>query len=66
MDDSEGTATWADDAALVYRLGSILAAVDPAPPNLEQNARRLLSWRSVDAELADLCAGHAAPPTADD
>lgn len=66
MDDSEGTATSADDAMLLYRLASILAAVDPAPPNLERDARRLLSWRSVDGELADLCGGLAAPPTAND
>jgi hypothetical protein len=65
MDDSEGTARWADDAALVDRLGRVLAAVDPAPPSVEQNARRLLSWRSVDVELAEvLCAGRAAPPPA--
>ena len=54
MQDSGGTARRADDAALLCRLGRVLAAVDPAPPSLEQNARRLLSWRSVDAELAEV------------
>lgn len=52
----------AADRALLDRLAKALAAADPPPPDLVANARRLLAWRTVDAELAELlCAG---PPPA--
>jgi hypothetical protein len=51
--------------ALVDRLGRTLAIADPAPPELQQTARQLLAWRTIDADLADLLRGgvaHAAVP----
>ena len=63
MDANERTACLADDA-LVDRLGSTLGIADPAPPGLQQTARELCTWRTVDAELADLLRAGAAHATA--
>ena len=46
-----------DDDALLARLGMTLAVMDPAPPSVRKTGRDLLSWRTVDAELADLLTG---------
>lgn len=49
-----------DDAArcggddLEGRLGTAIAAADPAPPGLELVAYELFTWRTVDAELEEL------------
>jgi hypothetical protein len=43
-----------DEEILAARLGRTLASVDPAPPGLQEAAYQLLTWRTVDAELADL------------
>jgi hypothetical protein len=40
--------------ALLVELGGLLARVDPVPPEVIDQARRLFCWRSVDAELAEL------------
>jgi hypothetical protein len=54
VEDSGRIAGRSDDAALMGRVTMVLTGLDPAPPSLEGNARRLLSWRTVDAELAEL------------
>jgi hypothetical protein len=54
MDEHEPTAGPVDDDALVARLCRTLAAVDPPPPGLQRSAYELLTWRTVDAELAGL------------
>jgi hypothetical protein len=43
-----------DEEILAARLGMTLAIVDPAPPGLQEAAYQLLTWRTVDAELAEL------------
>ena len=43
-----------EDEVLAARLGRTLAVADPAPPALREAAYQLLTWRTVDAELADL------------
>jgi hypothetical protein len=43
-----------DEDVLAARLGRTLAIVDPAPPGLQEAAYQLLTWRTVDAELAEL------------
>lgn len=63
MDANERTACLAEDA-LLDRLGTTLGVADPAPPGLQQIARELLAWRTVDAELADLLRTGAAHATA--
>lgn len=63
MDANERTDCLADDA-LVDRLGRTLGIADPAPPGLQQTARELLTWRTVDAELSDLLRTRAAHVTA--
>jgi hypothetical protein len=40
--------------ALLDELGGLLARLDPVPPQVLYQARRLFCWRSVDAELAEL------------
>lgn len=40
--------------ALLGELGGLLARLDPVPPQVLDQARRLLCWRSVDVELAEL------------
>jgi hypothetical protein len=52
MDVQDHTARRTDDDALMSCLGRLLA--DPAPPELRRLARELYTWRTVDAELADL------------
>jgi hypothetical protein len=42
------------DAALLVELGGLLARLDPMPPEVLDQARRLFCWRSVDVELAEL------------
>ena len=55
MDDERGrTCPEPDDAALIRRLARTLAVADPSPPHVEAMARELLTWRTVDAELAEL------------
>ena len=45
-------------------LRELVAVADPVPPALQEAAGALLTWRTVDAELAAL-AGVPAPVTAD-
>jgi hypothetical protein len=55
-----------DDRQLMQRLRRIAAAADPAPGDGGQVARALLTWRTVDADLAALL-GHGSsgqPPPA--
>jgi hypothetical protein len=52
-----------DDDALVRRLGTALAGIDPAPEWLRDTACELLTWRTVDAELRELL--RAAPAVAE-
>jgi hypothetical protein len=40
--------------ALLVALGGLLARLDPVPPEVLDQARRLFCWRSVDVELAEL------------
>jgi hypothetical protein len=40
--------------ALLNELGALLSRLDPLPPDVVDQARQLYSWRSIDAELADL------------
>lgn len=39
---------------LLDELGTLLSRLDPLPPHLVEQACQLYSWRSIDAELADL------------
>jgi hypothetical protein len=43
-----------EDAATEAELRALFARADPVPPRLEDAARDALSWRTVDAELAEL------------
>src|SRR4051812_15241187 len=43
-----------DDAGTEAELRALFAAVDPVPPRLDDAARAALTWRTVDAELAEL------------
>jgi hypothetical protein len=40
--------------ALMSELGGLLARLDPVPPQLLDQVRRVFCWRSIDAELAEL------------
>lgn len=40
--------------ALMGELGGLLARLDPVPPQLLDQVRRVFCWRSIDAELAEL------------
>jgi hypothetical protein len=40
--------------ALMGDLGRLLARLDPVPPQLLDQVRRVFCWRSIDAELAEL------------
>jgi hypothetical protein len=40
--------------ALLDELGMLLSRLDPVPPEVLHQARQLYSWRSIEAELADL------------
>lgn len=64
MEDSGRIAGRSDDAALMGRVTRVLAGLDPAPSSLEGHARHLLSWRTVDAELAELVRDGPAGPSA--
>jgi hypothetical protein len=46
--------TSAADMTLLVGLGRVLDRLDPVPPDCMDQARQLFSWRSVDAELAEL------------
>ena len=54
MDLPADAARGLDDEALAGCIGRALAAADPAPPHLQQTARQLFTWRTVDAELSKL------------
>jgi hypothetical protein len=43
-----------EDAALLDELRQSLAAADPVPPHVLHAARETLTWRTIDAELAEL------------
>ncbi len=49
----------ADDDALLVELGAALAAADPMPERLVEQVKDLYTWRTVDAELAELVADTA-------
>src|SRR3569623_394501 len=40
--------------ALLLELGELLDRLDPMPPGLVDQARQVLCWGSIDAELAEL------------
>jgi hypothetical protein len=61
MDETAGTGHRADDRALLERLACTLDAADPLPRCLQAAACELLSWRTVDAELAALLATGLTP-----
>jgi hypothetical protein len=42
------------DGALLERLARVLAALEPDRPESQDAACKLLTWRTVDAELAEL------------
>ena len=42
------------DRDLMRRLRHAAALADPAPPDADPVARRLLTWRTIDADLAAL------------
>jgi len=50
--------------AVLERLARVLAAGEPAPPQLRQAAYELLTWQTVEAELTALL-GTAASTIAD-
>ncbi len=45
---------WTDDDMLLAELGAALAAADPLPDQLASQLKELYTWRTVDAELAEL------------
>lgn len=49
-----GNARCNEDEALLERLTRVLAAFEPAPPEVQEAACELLTWRTVDAELTEL------------
>jgi hypothetical protein len=52
--DDAVPAPTATDAALLAELGGAAARVDPVPADLVAAARGVLTWRTVDEELAEL------------
>jgi hypothetical protein len=44
------------DEALLERVARVLAALEPDPPESQDAACKLLTWRTVDAELTELLA----------
>jgi hypothetical protein len=42
------------DAALAREVSTLLRRVDPPPPHVKDAAHGLLSWRTIDAALAEL------------
>jgi len=46
--------THPDDEALLAELGRLLRTLDGPPPEVVQAGRALFTWRTVDAELAEL------------
>lgn len=64
MHKNRRAAHHAREAVLLDHLRRTFAAADPIPPTLESSARELLSWRTVDADLAELLrAGVTQAPT---
>jgi hypothetical protein len=53
-----------EDDLMLQWLRELVAVADPVPPGLQKAAGELLTWRTVDAELAAL-ARAPAPATAD-
>jgi hypothetical protein len=49
-----GNAGCEEDDALLERLTRVLAALEPARPEVQEAACELLTWRTVDAELTEL------------
>jgi hypothetical protein len=43
-----------EDATTEAELRALFARVDPVPPLLDEAARASLTWRTIDAELAEL------------
>jgi hypothetical protein len=52
------------DDQLAERLRRALDAADPVPPAVLQAARAAFTWRTIDAELAELVADSALAPEA--
>jgi hypothetical protein len=42
------------DEMLIEELRAVIGRVDPVPPRLDEAARGAFTWRTVDAELAEL------------
>ncbi len=49
------------DARLLRACRSLVAQADPTPPEVVAAALAAITWRTVDAELADLLASHREP-----
>ncbi len=63
MDDQPGrSCSGSDDATLIHRVARAFAIVDPPPPDLKTTAGELLTWRTVDEELAALLRTALLPP----
>lgn len=43
-----------EDAALLEALRAVAGRVDPVPPEVREAARASFTWRTIDAELAEL------------
>jgi hypothetical protein len=63
MPDLSGGPT-ADDIALLARLGELFDEIDPVPDAVLAAARGSFTWRTVDAELAELQDDSALTPLA--
>jgi hypothetical protein len=59
MDVRDDAARRRGDDVFEECLGRALADADPAPPALELIAYELFTWRTVDAELAELLRARA-------
>ena len=57
--DARSVREGADDA-LLEEVGAMLRDADPVPQHVRDSARELLTWRTVDAAVAELL--RSAPP----
>src|SRR3954447_12070309 len=57
MSHNEGVTM--DDDATLEELRALLTRMDPVPDRLDEAARAAFTWRTIDAELAELMADSA-------
>jgi hypothetical protein len=50
------------NAAVAREVSTLLRRVDPPPAHVKDTAHGLLSWRTIDAALAELLRDSAAKP----